>query len=254
MKKFIARTTIAIGLLGLAHSAIAQDCQVIDQFPAEIDRPGKYCLDRSHFLELTGNEIALAIHASDVFLDLRGHTLSNPTVADSGQQCDLNYTDSPTTGIYVHEAINVTIRGGSLRCFDTGIQVGHGECSNCTRGNRVESMRIQDSASIGILAKSDYSIYSNNHIVKVGNLQGSLARGLFIAGAGITIRGNDIQHVDGTGIETDSPFGLVIENRVQEAETGFVVYGSRAVRYRDNVTAGVQRAYAASGTDLGNND
>ncbi len=46
---------------------------------------------------------------------------------------------------------------------------------------------------------------------------------------------------------------LVVANRVQQVDTGFVLFGGSAVRFRDNITAEVAVGYFGRGADLGNN-
>ena len=256
MNKIIAHTTIAVGLLGLAQSAFAQDCQVLDQFPAEIDRPGKYCIDQSHDVELTGNAAAIAIRADDVDLDLAGHTLRQGAFRSGA--CNPEFIEEPTIGVLIFESRNVKVHGGALRCFNTGVQISQGLCGDCNSGNRVEGMRIHRSFFAGIHAEGRYSVYTDNHIVDTGLLKGRDGIGIYSSGDGNTVRNNDIQQVRGEqsqGIGTgNSNNSLIVENRVQNASIGFLLFNGRNVRFRDNLTAATSTPYSGFGTDLGNND
>jgi hypothetical protein len=249
------RILIAALLSALTPAALAFDCQILKAFPAEIDRPGKYCLDQSHDLALTGNDAAISILANDVELDLRGHSLRNPVF--EGGTCNPEYVDEPTVGISVYESRNVKVHNGALRCFDTGVQITQELCGDCNQANRVESMRIQQSAFAGVFAQGDFSLYADNHIVDSGSRTDRDGRGIYAEGNGNTIRNNDIQFVrnDGAAIATSRANNtLVVENRIQNAKFGLLLYQGRNVRYRDNLTASVTVPYSGAGTDLGNND
>ena len=255
MNPINARTFAVACLLVTAQSALAWDCQILKAFPAEIDRPGKYCLDQSHDLALTGNDAAISIIANDVDLDLRGHTLRNPSF-DSGA-CDAEYAAEPTIGINVFEARNVRIHNGALRCFGTGVQITQQRCGDCNRANRVEAMRIQQSAFAGIFAQGDFSVYADNHIVDSGSREDRDGRGIYTEGNGNTIRNNDIQLVwdNGAAIATSRANNtLIVENRIQNAKFGLLLHQGSNVRYRDNLSAAVTVPYSGAGTDVGNND
>lgn len=248
-------TIAATTLLLAAQSGLATDCQVLTNLPVEIDQPGKYCLDRSHDLALSGSDAAILILASDVELDLRGHTLRNPVY--EGGLCDAEYRPQPTVGISVFEARNVRIHNGALRCFSTGVQFSEHRCGDCNRGNQARDLRIHQSGYVGIFAEGDFGVYAGNHIVDTGAIEDRDGRGIYVGGEGNTIRDNDVQLVwdAGAGIATGNGHNnLVVENRVQNARIGFYLFSGSEVRYRDNLTSAVQQAYVGFATDLGNND
>ena len=255
MNTLFTRIAIATGLLGLAHSALAQDCQFLDRFPTEIRESGRYCLDRTHLLNLPKNTSAISVSVPHVEIDLRGYTLANKN-ADQSPYCNVPSIKPSTTGIRVVNTHNVRITGGSLYCFGTGVSIIESACIGCNQGHRIDRMRIQKSGAYGIFAQSGNSVFESNHITSTGNFEGESYFGIRITdGNGNTIRNNDVQGVFfGTGIGLDnSSFSLVIENRVQNAETGFQIYADKEVRYRDNVTTEVRTPYRNVGTDLGNN-
>lgn len=251
----VARITAAIVLLGAAQSTLAQNCQVLDQFPVEIDRPGRYCLDRSHDLELQGNEAAVAIRANDVDFDLAGHTLRQ-AVFEWGP-CNPEFSGEPSIGVLVFESRNVKVHNGALRCFDTGVQLSQGQCRDCNVGNQVIGLRIQQSLFSGIFAEGRFSVFADNHIIDTGSREDRAGHGIHSNGDGNTIRNNDVQLVrgDGTGISTANANNtLVVDNRIQNAKFGLLLYQGRNVRYRDNLTAATSIPFTGLGTDLGNND
>src|SRR6056297_3256987 len=111
--KHVTPAAVAVLLLLGPQAVLAFDCLVLNQLPVQIDRPGKYCLDQSHDMVLSGGEAAITILASDVDLDLRGHTLRNPVY--EGGLCDAGYRSQPAVGISVFEARNVRLHNGALR-------------------------------------------------------------------------------------------------------------------------------------------
>jgi len=252
MNTLVTRIAIATGLLGLAHSALAQDCQVLDRFPVEIDRSGNYCLDQTHDVDVTSGYAAILITASDVDLDLRGYTLRNPTFFD--EFCDASNINDRGTGIRIVEARNVRIHDGALRCFGIGVAMKYDRCEDCNTGNRVERMRIHESSFAGIFARGDLNVFADNQIIETGGIENRAPTGIHSFGIGNVIRNNDVQLVfDGVGINVGGSSGLVIENRVLNADTGF--YLAKSVRYRDNVTTLYSTSpYVGQGDDLGNND
>jgi len=248
-------TLTAATLLFAAQYALASDCQVLTTLPAEIDTPGKYCLDRSHDLALGDSDAAITILASDVELDLRGHTLRNPVY--KGGLCNAEYQSQFSIGISVFEARNVRVHNGALRCFYTGVQFSQHRCGDCNQGNQARDLRIHQSGFAGIFAVGDFGLYADNHITDTGHAEDRDGRGLYVSGDGNTIRNNDVQFVwdPGIGIATgNGDLNLVVENRVQNARTGFSLFSGSEVRYRDNLTAAVQQAYAGTADDVGNND
>ena len=157
----------------------------------------------------------------------------------------------------VFESRNVRIHNGALRCFDTGVQLSQGQCRDCNVGNHVVGMRIQQSLFSGIFAEGRFSILADNHIVDTGAREDRDGNGIHAKGDGNTIRNNDIQLVrgDGTGISTvNANNALIVENRVQNAKFGFMLFNGANVRFRDNLTTATSVPYAGLGTDLGNND
>jgi nitrous oxidase accessory protein NosD len=247
--------SIPVFLLFAAQAVAAFDCQILNAFPAQIDRPGKYCLDQSHELALGAGDAAILILANDVELDLRGHTLRNP--AFEGGSCNAEWLGEPSIGVHVFEARNVLVHNGALRCFDTGVQLSQSRCGDCNQGNQVRNMRIHQSGFAGLFAEGDFGIYADNHIVDTGAREDRDGRGIYVSGDGNTIRNNDVQLVRnaGAGIATgNGNNNLVVENRVQNARIGFYLFLGSEVRYRDNLTAATQQPYAGTATDLGNND
>jgi len=253
MNKIIGHIII-ISLLGLAYPALAQDCQVIDQFPVEINEPGKYCLDRSHMVNLNQSESAIHVKSSHVELDFRGYTIANP---NKDLLCRNDRTEPSIIGVFVDDdQHNVRVTGGSLFCFGIGIKIGN-SCTSCNGSHRIDNMRIHNSRNIGIFLIGNSSVIEGNQITKTGNSESGNIFGIYIyESEANTIRNNDVQTMySGTGIGLEGVHtALVVENRVQNAHVGFQLYDSKSIRYRDNLTSTVNNPYIGFGTDLGNND
>jgi len=185
-------STSATLLLGALNSAVAQDCQVLDQFPVAINEQGEYCPHRSHKLELTGSEWGISILASDANLDLREHTLSNLATAGIGLVCNTEFTKESTTGIQVLEARNVSIHGGALRCVCTGRNLRTFRARSVfgvIESNSFEFIRIQQSDFAEIVGFGDFSTRADNHIAEPGAPHDGFVREVFINGNTVSNNG-----------------------------------------------------------------
>lgn len=246
---------LSIFPLLFAASAVQADCDPLTRFPAVIDAPGHYCLDAPATTRLTSGE-AIFIDAGNVTLDLEGNTLANG--ADETGACPNDLLDAPTVGIRITgTATNVTIRNGSVACFGRGIE-GVSACSGCSLGHTIESVNVHHSGSYGIVLDAWNSTVRANHVFRTGLARGvEAATGIKVQGSGNSIVDNDVMFVVGkesVGIGTaGGNANLIAGNRVQQAHYGFRLFGGSAVRFRDNLTAEVSRAYLGQGTDLGNN-
>lgn len=247
------RALAALLLMSTTQAALAGNCQILEQLPVEIDSSGTYCLDRDHDVDIRGGDFAIAVTASDVELDLQGHTVRNPIFRPG--LCQAGNIADAGTGIRVFEARNVRIHGGALRCFATGIEIAQSRCGDCNVGNRIESMRIHESRFAGIHAESDFTIIADNQVTETGGQPRRVPLGIYLWGSGNTIRNNDVTQVfDGVGIRTGGFNSLVVGNRVQNTATGFLLHDGSGVRYRDNLTSFTVQPYGGTGDDLGNND
>jgi len=250
--RLMATFVLFFGVVGLA---VARDCDRINRAPVEIDRPGNYCLARDLETDL-GRGPAILITASNVTLDLAGRTLGNRT---SDGACLNGNQDNQTVGIRAVGANNLTIIGGTIHCFAGGIAISAQDenCLECSFGHTVRDVNIKEMFEIGILVRASQSTIEGNHIFRIGGGSSRDPRGIVANGSGNTVRNNDVMNVfgpGGTGIVTAAGnANLVVENRVQQAEIGFALFGGSAVRFRDNITAEVAVGYFGRGEDLGNN-
>jgi hypothetical protein len=238
----------------IAASAAVADCEPLTDFPAVIDEPGHYCLTGPASVA-TSSGVAVLITAGNVTFDLQGNPLTNVGI-DTGD-CYEDLLDTPTVGIRIDSVNNVTVRNGSLACFGRGIE-SLSECNGCNFGHTIEHMNVHHSGDKGIRLKAWNSTIRGNHVFITGLEGASYPAGIEVYGSGNAIVDNDVMSVTGTiasGISTlGGEANLVAGNRVQQADYGFLMFGGAAVRYRDNLTADVGRAYLGPGIDLGNND
>lgn len=246
----------AIVLLLLATSAAMADCKPLSRLPAVIDHSGHYCLAAPANTRITTGE-AIFVDAGNVTLDLSGYALTNG--ADETGACSNELLDAPTVGIRITGvATNVTIRNGTVACFGRGIEAVNA-CENCSLGHTVEDMDVHHSGTHGIFLDAWHSTVRGNHVFRTGLARGvEYAAGIHVQGSGNAIVDNDVMSVVGensVGIgAARGNANLIAGNRVQQAQYGFRLFGGSAVRFRDNLTAEVSRAYVGQGVNLGNND
>lgn len=256
MKKLTLQFALLLFATFFAQTVIAK-CQVIDRVPATITKSGNYCLNQTLESQQDSGP-AILVLANNVNLNLRGHSLSNRLASDGF--CLNANADDPTIGIQVVAATNVRIRNGQLHCFRTGVRINGSDpnCNDCSYGNSVQNLTVNTSYAKGIFVRGSQTVIKNNHIVNTGGARETVPAGIHMIGSGNTVKNNDVMDVRGrnaTGIITAVGFAnLVVNNRVQQSEYGFRLFGGNAVRYRDNLTAGVDFAYFGQGQDLGNND
>ncbi len=240
----------------LAALAAYADCKPLNRFPATIDAPGHYCLDAPANVRISSGE-AIFVDAGNVTLDLNGFALTNQGGADG--YCPNELLDTPTVGIRISGSVaNVTVRNGSVACFGRGIE-GVSACDGCSIGHTIENMNVHQSGSYGIFLDAWNATVRGNHIFRTGLARGvEFAAGIQVQGSGNAIVDNDVMSVVGEnsiGIGTSNGnAALIAGNRVQQTQYGFRLFGGSAVRFRDNLTAEVSRAYVGQGVDLGNND
>ncbi|NBB94037.1 MAG: hypothetical protein GVY32_12810 [Gammaproteobacteria bacterium] len=238
----------------LAAGAVSADCEPLTDFPTVIDEPGHYCLAGPASVATSSGE-AVSITAGNVTFDLQGNPLTNVGI-DTGH-CYEDLLDTPTVGIRIVSVNNVTIRNGTLACFGRGIE-SLSECNGCNFGHTIENMNVHHSGEKGIRLKAWNSTIRGNHVFNTGLEGADHPAGIEVYGSGNAVFDNDVMSVTGliaSGISTlGGEANLVAGNRVQQSEYGFLMFGGSAVRYRDNLTADVGRAYLGPGIDLGNND
>jgi hypothetical protein len=138
----------------------------IDTVPATITTPGTWCLRRDLNTAIMSG-IAIHIAASSVTLDCNHFTTDG---FDGG-------FETQAYGVYAGDRLNVSIRNCNIRGFATGI--------------------LLDGGSNGV---------APGFLVERNTLNGHTRTGIFVRGAGSTIRGNRVLDI-GTGEPLDGSVG-----------------------------------------------
>jgi hypothetical protein len=165
-----AGLALALIVPGTAVHAETTDCTVISSAPFIIPAPGVYCLKSS----LVGS---ITINSDDVVLDLNGHVL------ESG-------TPGAGAGVLAFERRHITVRNGTVRGFNTAIQISGAKIS---RSHLVEYLRVTDNADIGLAVAGDGSVVRYNMLLNNGYAAGAGARfALLATGDGVHVTDNQV--------------------------------------------------------------
>lgn len=167
-------------ILALSLSAIALPTWAVTGITScrDITSPGSYRLTQDINFQGTNSDACLAIKASDVTIDLQGHTLRGNGV---GKGIDVNTLPLPS---------NIEVRNGTVTSFRSGIFL------SVANGARVERMRVLDNAFSGIFV----SVNGEGGSVISSNIVTRNPQGIFVSGNGLIIDNNASAN-DGNGIE-----------------------------------------------------
>jgi hypothetical protein len=260
------RLTVAALIAGTATIASAQTASLTDcvplSIPATITRSGTYCLTQNFRTTLVAaRSAAITVNASNVVVDLAGHTIDNRGAGAATQ----------AIGVWAEDRQNITVRNGTLRGFFIAVGTGCSspptlECGTSTvsQGHVVESVRAQDSTFSGIDAWGFGTIIRQNQILNTGGTTviPGLSAAVRLNGSGMRVIDNDIATV--TSIAPTPTFGAIgiwfvdstdvmaVGNRITNSATG-IAFRNSTGKYRDNLTSNVATPYV-DGTDAGNND
>jgi hypothetical protein len=196
-------------------------CTPVRWLPANISRPGVYCLDRDLSTGMTGGQ-AINVDSNDVVLDLNGHTLDGSAAGLATE----------AVGIRSSGHANVTVRNGTVRGFLTGVSLqnlgGYGLV--------VHQIRADHNTSTGITVTGQGVIVRGNQVLATGGSTSPLGTrtfGIAVIGPGGAITGNLVS--DSTtagaytyGIHAANSNGIVIEGNAVTNGTlpaGFDSYG-----------------------------
>jgi hypothetical protein len=238
--------------VGVAASGRAEttQCTAVSAVPAIIDTPGVYCLTADlEFAPPLG--AAIRIEASDVLLDLNGHTLSGPGA--SGTQA---------YGILADERANVRVRNGVVRGFNSGIFLTGSPSYLTYLGYVVEDIRAEHNTEVGIDVEGRASVVRHNLVLATGGTDVAQAFGIAVCGGGVRVVDNDVTTVSkqkgglsyGIFFCTATVESIALNNRITRADRGiYMGTSATTVKYRDNLTLNVTIPYV-QGTDAGNNN
>lgn len=244
---------LSLGVISSVYAA----CTSINSVPYTISSAGNYCLNKNFADSFTQHAITIA--ASNVVLNLNGHSILNTTGAPGV------YINGISAGNYN----NITITNGTVSNFDYGIKLdGVGNLIEQMTIDRFYNSAIEVNGGIvrncvvkgdgvnsnwGINMSQPGSRVINNDIYDV------YREGISAFGDGIVVDGNRIgataPDANAVGIYyTHSTDGIVTNNVVTNMPTGIVFSGTG--KYRNNLTSGCATPYAvgAGVIDAGNNN
>lgn len=208
---------------GSAQDATSQSVQQPILGKTVINRPGSYVLRRGINLREAGD--AILITASNVSLDLNGHTLAGP----GGKQ---------GVGVRVQGASGVRVHGGIIARFGTGLQVSD------SNNVRVEGLQIRGEdaggpppGEVGVL------IVNSRAVVVERNTVSGTFLGVFVRGGGSG--GNRIANSTLTG-GTNGQIGICYNpdgSGDPTGPSGDLVYNNLSSRWN----IGIQTSAGTSG-------
>lgn len=177
--KFVLIKRLKITLLALSLSATVTPAWAVTNitFCDEINQPGSYRVTQD--LSRQGGPQCLLIDASNVTIDLQGHTISgdglrgNRGIVSSGASLS-----------------NIEIRNGTVTSFQDGINLHR------VRGARVEHMRVFNNHAVGILVDSNAVVLSNT-VLQNGH-------GIVVLGLGALVMDNVTSENSRNGILINS--------------------------------------------------
>jgi hypothetical protein len=254
-------------------------CKPIAHVPFTIDTEDSFCLV-ANLAHDAGDGAAITIDADNVLLDFKGFALDG-TGAGSGT---LAY------GVYAFNRSDVTIRGGSILGFHTGVFLDdNSPGATNSSGHVVREMRLGENQVVGIRVAGRGTLIRNNLVLDTGGTTtlgpNANAYGILLKGAGARLLSNDViqtlaqgtgigfgvelQLADGAVVERNrignaalsaaSSKGIVVnvgndvlmvQNRLHKLHSGLVFSGTG--KYRGNLTLGVTTPFSG-GTNAGNN-
>jgi parallel beta-helix repeat protein len=169
----VMRTTWALALVAatLAPGASAVDCPInpVSVAPAgvtdivcptNITSPGRYRLAEDCAVIAGCSGISITPPASDVHLNLGGHTISGPGTP-GGVGIAVNRTKDENIS-------NVHVNGGTVKGFETGIQVSGDN-------NHLNGLTVTENVAQGL----ELTTGDNNH-VDGNNISGNIAQAVFV--------------------------------------------------------------------------
>ena len=253
------QVALSLGSLALmlsvatAGRAETMMCTPVATLPATITAPGIYCLTSDFSISLAGWAGAITINASDVVLDLNGHTITNVPRGLPGTATGGAY------GVVAYYRKNITIKHGTIRGFFCGIFLSDNPPFATSKGHLIEDIRAEQSTLIGLAVYGSGIVVRHNQVVATGGSAQVNADGIDANGPSMRIIDNDVIDVSSTGAPIGIRYfgdnGVVLGNRITDVENGICLsQSSPTTKYRDNLTTGVAGAPYWGGTDAGNNN
>jgi len=155
--------------------------------------------------DLTCSGNGIFINADNVVLDLAGHTVTGPTPTTTGS--------GPRGVIALQNRTGIVIRNGTIRRFDSGVDVAPGVSASTLTGLTLDAnatgVRINTGAStIHVSADtitnttrfSAIQMGGNGHVVEDNTMSNGNGAGVFLSGNDNVIRNNRISDMGTNGI------------------------------------------------------
>jgi parallel beta-helix repeat protein len=235
-------SALPIGLVSGLPAQAASTLTKINKCPSVITAPGSYLVQKNLSCVVT----AITINASNVDLDLGGHTLSGSGMGD---------------GVYVEGQSNATIHDGSVQGFVNGIELQR------TLNGKITNVTVSQNSNLGIVGGDTFGVTvtgctaTQNHVY--GMWFGSEARantitrntangngygGIALGGAFATsITNNTASDNGGVGIDVLTAIGNTVEGNTTDRNplVGIQLY--------DHSNGNIVRGNSATGNGWGIN-
>jgi len=207
-----------------------------------IDSPGEYSLENDVSAD---TETCIEINSSDVVFDGQDNSVVG---VDNDTSTGISVSGDLVT---VHE--NVTVRNVEVRDWGTGVSFSF------VNESAISGVEVRDVNGTGInVGESSKNLIADNDLR--GNEQGISIASLFLAAEENTLRNNDIENNNGTGVAfflaaTNTTVG---DNRIEDnRDSGVVSFLSFGNEVTDNTVSGSVLGVAtllSSNNEVSNND
>jgi parallel beta-helix repeat protein len=184
LASLVAPTLLALAALAPAPAAAETlTCNNISALPYTISAPGHYCLNQN----FSGSYAtpAILVNANNVVIDCNDHYINN--------------TAGSTTGIYVGNRMQVTVRNCGITNFSRGIAFfetsAGGSRNNLVTGNRVLRARLSGIQMAGTANIVEYNRVSENTGGSAANTYGILVSSFDGNGVANIVRNNTVTHI-----------------------------------------------------------
>ena len=201
----------------------------ITSVPFTISAPGEYELEADL---TTDARYGILVDASDVVVNLKGHTLAGrPTGSSEG-------ISAAKTG-----SSNITVRNGSITGFDFAVY-----SSGVRKQILIEDLAITNAPRGGIfVAICDYGLIQN---CSMTGIKGSPSDGIRIVNSsGLQVKNNRVSHFLRAFDNTGGEGNVFIANYADDADAGFTL--DRDDKYQDNLTTRCRTRFTG-GIAIGN--
>ncbi len=187
-------------------------CTEITALPFTISTQGVYCLKQNLNVNLSAEgSAAITINAGNVTIDFNGFRVNNQAPLAS------NFAN----GVYAQDRNNITLKNGFMRGFYIGVYLNE-STTDASSSHLVESMKIADSGSVGIVVNGDKSVIRDNRVLATGGGTFSSGYGIFLVNAddGL-VSGNIVAGVT----ETSGNYGVNVSVSIRVNVTGNTISG-----------------------------